>query len=61
MKAEQLRQMSTEELTHELSDLQKRLFEMRSQSVTENPEDTKARKNVKRDIARIKTILNEKE
>lgn len=59
MKAQELREIGSEELSVKLEELQKKLFEMRSQSVTEKLENTKAIRNVKKDIARIKTILNE--
>jgi len=41
--------------------MQKQLFAIRSQAVTEKLENTNAVKNVKRDIARIKTIIRENE
>ena len=59
MKAQELRQISKDELQEKLEDLQKQLFEIKCQSVTETIENCKAAKNAKRDIARIKTILNE--
>jgi large subunit ribosomal protein L29 len=52
--------MSTDELENELETLKKRLFEVRSQSVTEKIENSKAVKNVKHDIARLKTIMHER-
>ena len=60
MEAEQYREMSTEELTDRLDELKKRLFELRSQAVTETLENSKSVHNIKRDIARIKTVLHEK-
>ena len=60
MKAKQYREMAAGELTGKLEELQKSLFELRSQSVTEKLENSHAVGNVKRDIARINTILNEK-
>ena len=61
MKAQQYRQMNREELENDLQELQQRLFELRSQSVTEKIENSKAIKNIKRDIARVKTVLRESE
>jgi len=60
MQAEQYREMSTEELTDRLDELKKRLFELRSQAVTETLENSKSVHNIKHDIARIKTVLHEK-
>jgi large subunit ribosomal protein L29 len=52
--------MSVDELQSTLDDLEKRLFELRSQAVTEKLENSQAVKNARRDIARVKTILKEK-
>ncbi len=60
MKAKQLREMSRDELDSSLGDLRKRLFDMRSQAVTQKLENSKAIINARRDIARIRTILREK-
>ena len=60
MKAKQLREMSPDELVHTLEELEKRLFELRSQAVTEKLENSKAIVNARRDVARIKTLLHER-
>lgn len=60
MKAKQLREMGRDELDSSLGDLRKRLFDMRSQAVTQKLENSKAIINTRRDIARIRTILREK-
>jgi large subunit ribosomal protein L29 len=60
MKAQQYREMGQDELRDRLDELQKHLFDLRSQAVTEKLENSKALINVRRDIARIKTILREK-
>ena len=59
MKAQHYREMSPDELKSRLEELQRHLFDLRSQAVTEKLENSKAIINVKRDIARIKTILCE--
>jgi large subunit ribosomal protein L29 len=59
MKAQHYREMSTDEIESKLEELQKHLFDLRSQAVTEKLENSKAITNVRRDIARIKTILRE--
>ncbi len=60
MKAQQYREMSFDELQSRLEELQKHLFDLRSQAVTEKLEDSKVITNVKHDIARIKTVIREK-
>ncbi|MHC4292734.1 MAG: 50S ribosomal protein L29 [Planctomycetota bacterium] len=61
MKAQHYREMSSDELQMKLEDLQRHLFDLRSQAVTEKLENSKAIKNAKRDIARIKTIMSQKQ
>ncbi len=61
MKAKQLREMSQDELQSALDDLEKRLFELRSQAVTEKLENSKAIINARREIARLKTEVRERE
>jgi large subunit ribosomal protein L29 len=52
--------MSEQELQETLGELQRRLFDLRSQSVTEKLENSKAIINTRRDVARIKTLLRER-
>ena len=59
MKAQHYREMSPDEIESRLEELQRHLFDLRSQAVTEKLENSKAIINVRRDIARIKTILRE--
>ena len=59
MKAQHYREMSADELESRLEELQRHLFDLRSQAVTEKLENSKAVRNVRRDIARIKTIIRE--
>lgn len=60
MDAKQLREMSRDELGSTLEDMEKRLFDLRSQAVTQKLENSKSIVNMRRDIARIKTVLHEK-
>jgi large subunit ribosomal protein L29 len=60
VKAKQLREMTLDELQSSLADLEKRLFELRSQAVTEKLENSKSIINVRRDIARVRTVLHER-
>ncbi len=52
--------MSTDELGDRLGDLQRNLFDLRTQAVTEKLENSKAIRNIRRDIARLKTIICER-
>ena len=60
MKAQQYREMSPDELEGKLEELERHLFDLRSQAVTEKLENSRAIINTKRDIARIKTIMRER-
>jgi large subunit ribosomal protein L29 len=60
MKARDYREMSTDELSDKLGELQRHLFDLRAQAVTETLENSKAIRNIRRDIARLKTIINER-
>jgi large subunit ribosomal protein L29 len=61
MKASEIRDIRSEQLVSTLEDKQKQLFNMRSQAMTEKVENFNAVGNLKRDIARIKTIIRENE
>ena len=60
MKAQHYREMSPDELEGKLEELERHLFDLRSQAVTEKLENSKAVINTRRDIARIKTIIRQK-
>jgi len=60
MKASELRIKTSEELVAEMEGLQKEQFNLRIQKGTGETKATHNFKQVRRDIARIKTILNEK-
>jgi large subunit ribosomal protein L29 len=59
VKANELRDFSNEELEKRLSDLKEELFSLRFQSVTGQLSNYMKIKEVKHNIARIKTILRE--
>ncbi len=59
MKAKDLRDMSLQELTTKLGDLKGELFNLRFQQATGQIENTARIRLVKKDIARVKTILHE--
>ena len=61
MKIKQLREMETDHLHHELIDQQKHLFALRTQAVTEKLENPTQLGKTRRQIARVKTLLRERE
>lgn len=61
MKASELRNQSTQELQNELKSLKEELFNLRFQHATGQLENPLRIQQVKRDYARVKTILREKE
>ena len=60
MKAEDMRAKSEDELKEQLLDLRKEAFNLRFQTVSGQLENTARVRDVRRDIGRIKTILNER-
>jgi large subunit ribosomal protein L29 len=60
MKAKEYREMGMGELGDRLKELQRNLFDLRTQAVTEKLENSKAIRNIRRDIARLKTVIHEK-
>ena len=60
MKAENVRSMTEDQLGDELAKLKKEQFNLRFQKATGQLEKTARVKQVRRDIARIKTIAAEK-
>ena len=61
MKPNKVREMSNVELENELSSLKAQLFKLRFQSATNQLDNPLQIKSVRKDIARIKTILRERE
>jgi large subunit ribosomal protein L29 len=60
MKAEDIRALSEDQITDELLKLKKEQFNLRFQDATGQLEKTARVRQVRRDIARIKTIQSEK-
>ena len=56
-----LRQMTTEQLLDELEDLKEAMFKQRLQMSSGQLEDTNALRYTRRDIARVKTVLRERQ
>lgn len=61
MKAKELRDMTVLELGTKLGELKSELFNLRFQLATGQLENPVKLRYVRKDIARVKTILNEKE
>ena len=61
MKTTELRNKSVEELTKKLDELKKDLFMLRMQHATNQLDNPMQLAAVKKDIARVKTIIREKE
>ena len=60
MKASELRSKDQAELKTELNDLLKAQFGLRMQIATQQLNNTAQLKNVRKDIARVKTVMNSK-
>lgn len=61
MKAEEIRELTDEELGRKLSDLKEELFNLRFQMATGQLDNPMRMKAVRKDIARVKTIMRERE
>ncbi len=59
MKASDLRTKTVDELTDSLIDLRKERFNLRFQKASGQLENTARARQVRRDIARVKTILHD--
>ena len=61
MKANEIREKTSEELAKELDELKKELFKLRFQHATNQLENPMKIRETKRNIAVIKTIIRERE
>ena len=60
MKADEVRDLDNAELGHRLGELKMEQFRLRFRSATMQLENPKLLREIRRDIARIKTILHER-
>ena len=60
MKASNVRELTTQELEAKLADLKKELFNLRLSHATGQLNNPLALSSVKKDIARVKTVLRER-
>jgi large subunit ribosomal protein L29 len=61
MKITEVREMRPDELNTKLDEFYKHMFELRTQSVTEKLENARAIRNCRHDIARLKTVIRERQ
>ncbi len=61
MTVKEIREKNPEQLRSELNERQKHLFDLRSQAVTEKLEDPSQLGKTRKDIARIKTVIRQRE
>ena len=61
MKIQEIRDLSTQELETKIKDLKEELFNLRFQNATNQLDNPMRIASVKKDIARVKTVLKEKE
>jgi large subunit ribosomal protein L29 len=61
MQASKLREMTEQELIKEEKDLKSELFKLRFQMATNQLENPMKLKQVKKSIARVKTVIRERE
>lgn len=61
MKAKELREMTEAELNSRLHDLKEELFSLRFQKARGNLTNTARFRQIRREIARLKTVFNEME
>lgn len=60
MKTEKIRELSDEELKHNLDEFSEQIFRLRFQMATGQTEGLTKLRNLKKDIARTRTILRER-
>lgn len=61
MKAADVRDLSTDEIKARISEAQEELFRLRFRSATQQIENPALIKSLRRDVARMRTILRERE
>jgi|FLYN01.1.fsa_nt_gi large subunit ribosomal protein L29 len=61
MKAREIREMSDKEILDAIEDQKQALFNLRFQRAAGQLEDTNAPRRARRDLARLKTILRERQ
>ena len=60
MTISEIRDLSNDQLAEKLTELKREQFNLRVQQATGQLENTVQRRHVRRDIAKVKTVMNEK-
>jgi large subunit ribosomal protein L29 len=61
MRADEIRELGDEEIRARLVELEEERFRLRFRSATETLEDPLRLRTIRRDVARLKTVLRERE
>ena len=61
MKAQEIREMSGEQILQEMGALERKVFDLRTQAATEELSVPSELRKARRDIARMRTILRQRE
>lgn len=61
MKPADIRELTTDEITQRIEQLQEEMFRLRFRSATMELENPMLLRNIRRDIARLNTILRERQ
>lgn len=61
MKANEIRELTDEEIKNEISQKQEELFRLRFRSATQQLDNPSLIKSLRRDVARMRTILRQRE
>ena len=61
MKVQEIRELETSELLNKVEEYKKELFDLRFQQATGQLEDTAQIRKVRKSIAKIKTVIKERE
>ena len=59
MRADEIREMSAEDIQHRVNELEEERFRLKFRSATEPLEDPLRLRVIRRDLARLKTVLRE--
>jgi large subunit ribosomal protein L29 len=59
MRAEEIREMSADDIAARIHELEEEQFRLKFRAATEPPEDPLRLRVIRRDIARLKTVLRE--
>ena len=61
MQAEEIRELAVDEIRSRIAELEEERFRLKFRSATQSLEDPLRLRSVRRDIARLKTVLRERE